>query len=314
MVATRASVGAAILAEFRQDPSTTKAKNHLAVAERLSVSESSVRKASQAYRRGDVRRCETCKQEFLPLHGDRNAHCSTSCGRSRGKPRKANCEICGKEYVPVDQRGYPGKPRSLTRTCSLRCGNWLNHPGAIGSTCVVPWSKCPDCGELAIRQCRRPQCERTRLLRRLAVLLRRELKTRPRHCDYCGDPVAIGRIRTYCAKPECVRDYRHVRKHSRRLKTGRIKAESSSETSLRSIAERDGWRCHICKRAVRRKLGGQDRLAPSLDHLVPVSDPRANRSYHSPEYLALAHKGCNSSLRDRGEFQLYLVSPPSREP
>lgn len=299
------SVGAALLVEFRRDPSGATSKNRLAVVERLNVSESSVRKASQAYRRGDIRECSTCAQEFLPFHRDQSTYCCLSCGR--GRSAEARCEICGNDFVSK----LSGSPPKRTRTCSRKCGSWYSACRSNNSGMVDPWGKCLTCGSLTYR---RNRCDRCSLLLHLITLMKALAKARPRYCDHCGDPVAIGRIRTHCSKPECVRDYRHVRKHSRRLKTGRIKAESSSETSLRSIAERDGWRCHICKRAVRRKLGGQDRLAPSLDHLVPVSDPRTNRSYHSPEYLALAHKGCNSSLRDRGEFQLYLVSPPSREP
>jgi len=49
------------------------------------------------------------------------------------------------------------------------------------------------------------------------------------------------------------------------------------------VAERDGWRCHIC----RGKVAVDE---ASTDHLVPLS----KGGDHSWENVALAHKRCNS--------------------
>lgn len=50
------------------------------------------------------------------------------------------------------------------------------------------------------------------------------------------------------------------------------------------IAERDGWRCHICGKRVTQKNW-------SLDHLVPVVAGGA----HTRANVALAHRNCNAA-------------------
>ena len=73
--------------------------------------------------------------------------------------------------------------------------------------------------------------------------------------------------------------------------------------TLREIAERDGHRCHICKRKVDMALGGFDHYGPTIDHLIPIvaggRDTRDN--------VRLAHRLCNCLRQDGGEVQLLLV-------
>lgn len=68
--------------------------------------------------------------------------------------------------------------------------------------------------------------------------------------------------------------------------------------ALGLVAERDGWRCHICKKKV--EVGDA-----SVDHLVPLS----KGGDHSWENVSLAHKRCNSR-RGPGRLpaQLRLLS------
>ena len=70
------------------------------------------------------------------------------------------------------------------------------------------------------------------------------------------------------------------------------------------VAERDGWRCAICRRRVTRETW-------SLDHVVPLSKGGA----HTYANVVLAHKRCNS-LRGAGRFpvQAPLFSLPPRAP
>lgn len=73
-----------------------------------------------------------------------------------------------------------------------------------------------------------------------------------------------------------------------------------------AIFERDGWRCHICRRKVIRTAVVPHPLAPTIDHLLPLasggSDTAAN--------VATAHFLCNSTKGDRaggGGDQLALI-------
>lgn len=62
------------------------------------------------------------------------------------------------------------------------------------------------------------------------------------------------------------------------------------------IWERDGGKCHICRRAC-------DPLRWHLDHLVPVS----RGGQHTPDNVAVSHPKCNQSRGSRGPAQLRLA-------
>ena len=74
-----------------------------------------------------------------------------------------------------------------------------------------------------------------------------------------------------------------IRRH-KALRYARIRGASPAvPISHRDIAERDGWRCHICGKKVTEKTW-------SLDHLIPLS----KGGTHIPENVALAHFACNT--------------------
>lgn len=65
--------------------------------------------------------------------------------------------------------------------------------------------------------------------------------------------------------------------------------------SLGSLGIRDGWTCHICQGEVQRGPGSNEADSPTIDHIIPVS----KGGLHEWSNVALAHKGCNSSKKDR---------------
>jgi len=83
------------------------------------------------------------------------------------------------------------------------------------------------------------------------------------------------------------------------------KATSTGEPVLfAEIAERDRWRCSLCKKAVDPLVKWPDPKSPSLDHVVPLSRGGA----HDPSNVALAHLGCNTAKNNRGGGeQLMLI-------
>jgi 5-methylcytosine-specific restriction endonuclease McrA len=94
------------------------------------------------------------------------------------------------------------------------------------------------------------------------------------------------------------RDHYHRRKA---LKKG---ASTGRPVRLAEIAERDGWRCSLCKKAVNPAVKWPDPKSPSLDHVVPLSKGGA----HDPSNVALAHLGCNTAKNNRGGGeQLMLI-------
>ncbi len=72
----------------------------------------------------------------------------------------------------------------------------------------------------------------------------------------------------------------------------------------REIFERDGWRCHICKKVVRRDVPRTHPEGATIDHLVPLSDGGVD----SPANVATAHNRCNLVKGSRGgNEQLALI-------
>jgi 5-methylcytosine-specific restriction endonuclease McrA len=73
--------------------------------------------------------------------------------------------------------------------------------------------------------------------------------------------------------------------------------------TIKMLGDRDGWRCHLCRKAVRPTLRHPHPGAPTFDHLIPISDGGDDR----PENLRLAHFRCNSARGNRGIVQLMLI-------
>lgn len=66
------------------------------------------------------------------------------------------------------------------------------------------------------------------------------------------------------------------------------------------IFERDGWRCQLCRKPVRRTAVVPHPLAPTLDHIVPL----AAGGLHEPANVQTAHFICNSVRGAGGVAQL----------
>lgn len=73
--------------------------------------------------------------------------------------------------------------------------------------------------------------------------------------------------------------------------------------TIEMLGRRDGWRCHLCGKAVRQALRVPHPGAPTFDHLIPVSDGGDD----SPQNLRLAHFRCNSLRGAGGVVQLLLI-------
>jgi len=69
------------------------------------------------------------------------------------------------------------------------------------------------------------------------------------------------------------------------------------------IFERDGWRCHICGKKIKRGLPNSHPLGATLDHLIPLADGGAD----APDNVAAAHRLCNSLKGVTGAAQLLLA-------
>lgn len=118
-------------------------------------------------------------------------------------------------------------------------------------------------------------------------------------CIDCGVDV-VTRGSRVCCEPCRVERKRAT---NRRKNVKRRGAKVGITYTLAEIGERDGWRCHLCRRSVDPTLPGTHQRGPTIDHLVPVADGGMDE----PENVALAHRGCNVKRRDKGIAQLRLV-------
>lgn len=210
------------------------------------------------------------------------------------KPR-LRCEWCD-EWMD-DRRG------SLSRRfCSLTCANrgrviGRSCPWPRERECPIPWGECDFCGRMIVKRCGRQYCSVAcadyGIGRRLSHAIW------PRECRRCGR-IFIGRSpRQECCSQACAkRATRSLRRHRERYRRS-----GGERFTLREIAERDGWRCHICgKKVLDRPYRSRD-SDPTMDHLIPQSEGGA----HVRSNVALAHNRCNWERSIGGEVQLRLV-------
>lgn len=78
----------------------------------------------------------------------------------------------------------------------------------------------------------------------------------------------------------------------------RVRRKKAPEMALvirAKIYERDGWRCQICRRKVKRGATLPHPKAPTLDHIIPL----AQGGTHEPVNCQLACYRCNCLKGDR---------------
>lgn len=121
-------------------------------------------------------------------------------------------------------------------------------------------------------------------------------------CAECGTAVITTGTVVVCGACKPQREREQWQRKNRRRRA--VKRGATSEPyTLAEIAVRDGRRCQLCRRKVNMNLRAPNRMAPTIDHVIPIfhggDDTRAN--------VQLAHYGCNSRKRDRGSQQLALI-------
>lgn len=255
----------------------------------------------------EERPCEECSVVFLPLR--RHARfCSRECmrrvqERRRRRPKRAPrgrketrvCRWCAQPFVV--------RASLSTKTCSAPCAaasRW------IGKSCPFPRPerKRPDGPPNHCSFCDREIPRGRKWCRTLCYDLaagRMPLLYAVGYgsCRDCGKTFVrrSGDVGAFCSM-ECGRRARkRTRKHTLRTNG------PADRFTLREIAERDGWRCHICRKRVGKSYHPNHQRAGSIDHLIPVSEGGT----HTLDNVALAHRICNSIRGAQGLAQTRLA-------
>lgn len=118
-------------------------------------------------------------------------------------------------------------------------------------------------------------------------------------CRDCGALVRTRGTNVLC--PAC--KVEATRSTNRRKNVKRRGAQVGIRYTLTELGDRDGWRCHLCRKPVDRTLPGTDQRGPTVDHLIPLVDGGTDELAN----VALAHRACNVKRRDGGIAQLRLT-------
>lgn len=254
--------------------------------------------------------CSLCGKSFEATRrgGKPQKYCSRECTkkaaniafRDRNRPdRPTTCAECGGPVVAL-QVGAPRK--FCSDACKMRASNrrqrraWL--PLAQPAVKV-----CAHCGQAFTAKsrnriyCYDKFCAQAAYQARLGAGERR-VGPRTATCDGCGTAFETVRPEArWCSKTCANRHWGNVRARQRGT------ASEAKYTDL-EIFERDGWRCHLCKKLVRRDVPRTHPDGATIDHLVPTSLGGPDE----PANVATAHWKCNRDKRARpmGE-QLRLI-------
>ncbi len=253
-------------------------------------------------------RCDDCGEEVRQSprwRGPREPRASRAV-----RPKTGTCVACDSDFLVPSM----GPVRTY---CSPRCRAWWNnHPGVP----TPPLGRCARCGELLNRLTQKyctPRCsEIARGVRRAEPLPSRtcalpECGTEFRPYRDAQRCCSERHGKTLCNRegrasgryaPDAWSDRRRDNYHRRRaLKKG---ASTGRPVILAEIADRDHWKCGICRLVVNPGMQWPHAKSPSLDHVVPLSQGGA----HDPANVRLAHLGCNTERGNRGGGeQLMLV-------
>lgn len=80
-------------------------------------------------------------------------------------------------------------------------------------------------------------------------------------------------------------------------------ADAKERVWRHKVYVRDGWRCQLCGKPVKRDAAVPHPLAPVLDHVIPL----AVGGTHEPANVQCAHFLCNSVKGDRGGGEQLLL-------
>lgn len=194
------------------------------------------------------------------------------------------CADCAKRIQRGGQSARPGEARCRPCFLAHKARNRAHNASGYQKGC-----RCDVCREAVNAQNRAQYAKRNRYVEP------------DRTCMICGVAFSGRNHGAKTCSDECARQRQIVKAwtYQARKRGAFVAAVVPTE-----IFERDGWRCHICRRKIRAATQWPHPRSASLDHLVPLS----RGGTHEPANVATACLGCNSAKGNRGgNEQLLLV-------
>lgn len=198
----------------------------------------------------------------------------------------------------------------LTRDLCKDCGTTSGMDWWIGRHSVKPdgcrptaAARCHSCYNAMIRlRQRQPKYKRK------AQIWQKQKKAPRCHiwCKYCKECCSLFIARSpstsRCASCQTVATTKRRSLSEARRRDAYKNGDSS--ITWRSLGERDGWKCHLCKKKV-MQVAGAAKIphGATVDHLIPI----AVGGVHEWHNVALAHRQCNLQRIHVGPAQLILI-------
>lgn len=244
--------------------------------------------------------CPVCETVY-----ERTSHRQVRCLGCKTR-RRIRCEWCCSETIvarhssPVRRSTGHQFPRTCSPTCAARLASVERNPSSPWPRPVKPPTDCQWCGRTTGSP-HRSYCSRA--CNEIDADPRRARATPIQYgtCRECGT-LFVGRAeirKSFCSEP-CASKAAHRTRRHRERSAGMRTVES---ITLREVADRDGWRCHLCGNAVPDRPFKSRPHDATIDHLIPL----ANDGQHTWDNVALAHFRCNSQRGATGPAQLRLV-------
>jgi hypothetical protein len=251
------------------------------------------------------RACAVCGKRFIP-RGNRNAGkcCSRECGfeyqrqeahRNRvewpsSHVHYGTCIICNRLFAA---RRTGRKQRNVCSVeCAIERGRRKSRLKATGKEAYSSGVVVCQCGRVTVYETR--------------------LKRGMQSCSICSKREARRRNSQTIAYKERKHEYRHSEKGKQIAKAakkhyGHVKRMAMpgrvERVELDEIVKRDGGRCQLCGRKVRRWEGKWRKDLATLDHIVPLS----RDGEHTKQNIQLACAQCNSWKGAKRQGQLRLI-------
>ena len=203
--------------------------------------------------------------------------------KRRGKRPPTPCRDCG---LPKGRRGQ-------------YCASCLAARQPTRGLRQLQPKPCRDCdGEFQPTGTHAFYCEPCR--KEHEALQRKANRAKPENIEK-----AKARLRKRLATDQEYRDkyYSALRQRKTRRRNRLLRIESQPYRPVQ-IYERDGWRCHLCQGRIKKGVVVPHPLAPTIDHLVPISAGGAD----APSNVRAAHFLCNARRGAGGDVQLLLLA------
>lgn len=246
-------------------------------------------------------KCQTCGALFTPRTsgGKPQKSCSRRCTdkaalaravERRAALRSTTCAECGATFT----QEHLGRPR---RYCSDKCKQRVGNRAQNRRRLPAPKAcerNCKYCSNRFAPKRRDQVYCSSRCMTYASQLRRRQGEPArqgadfERQCVECGSAFTARKANAkWCSQICRIRTCR--RDESRRRTPG----SGAALYTDREIFERDGWRCHLCRKKVRPSVSRRDPQGATIDHIVPLSQGGAD----IPSNVATAHWRCN---REKG--------------